>query len=451
VNESSPESFRALRTPRFRIPHLEHLSPLSSGIALFGFCLFTPVLAVWAQQQPQQLSPSEALRWAMDPFDQARSQNGDLTDADKLALSLGETRAAQDCLSLTSASPSAPLDPAEILALGKLCLFGQQFEPARATLVRYLALPSPPERETALILLTRAFLGLKSPGSAAVQVLSLVRDYPYDANIHSTADQVISACEYTTEGLETYVTQLCAKQTETTLPLLLNGKGLQGKDETISPARLFADALRCTVNARDLGNSAAAPSLSALEKVAQQSSWQGTADQRLVQQALTRAQMTGQAPPLPVLHARQIRANQPPAPRTLILRRGATVLAFFTLWSPNAIQVIHGLVDAAPSTSIYAVTTWSANTGGKDASTPEILNALRTMSQGLPRKVPLLIVPDAELNAFHLDQFPAAVAIGDGVVLANVVLADAGSIRMALHGIHPAQSTQKADLSRQPR
>jgi hypothetical protein len=448
VIESSPEPCWAFRSSRSTIEHLKPLPPVCFGIVFLGFCLLVVVPPARSQTESQPLSPSEALRWAMDPFNQARSQNGDLTDADKLALSLGESRAAHDCLSLTATPPTSPLDPTETLAFGKLCLFGQQFEPARATLVRYLDLPSPPERETALILMARAFLGLKSPASAAIQVLSLFRDYPYDAEIHSTADQAISGCEYTNKMSDSYATQLCAKQKEITLPLLQSGKGLQGKDQTIPPARLFADALRCSQHGLDMDNRSADPSLAELEKVTQQPSWQGTADLLQMQEAMARAEMTGQPVPLPILHARQIRANQPILPRTLALRHGEVVLAFFTLWSPSAISVIQDLADAAPSANIYAVTSWRANTGDDDRPSPAVVSALRILSQNLPRKVPLLVVPDGELNAFHLDQYPAGVAIDEGIVISDVVLADAGSLRMALYGIHPAPAVQKQAPSR---
>jgi hypothetical protein len=252
VNETSRERWRATRALRPRALNLNQSKPTALCIANFVFCLFWAILPAQAQQESQQLSPSEALRWAMDPFNQARSQNGDLTDADKLALSLGESRAAQDCLALTASPQSTLSDPAELLALGKLCLFGQQFEPARATLVNYLALPTPPEREIALILLSRAFLGLRSPGSVAIQVLTLIRDYPYDAEVQLAADQAISACEeenYAVPG--TYVTEICKKQLAVALPLLSQGKPLPGKDETILPARLYADAIRCARLAQD--------------------------------------------------------------------------------------------------------------------------------------------------------------------------------------------------------
>ena len=379
----------------------------------------------------------------MDPFDQARSQNGDLTEADKLALSLGEARASQSCLALTTTPASAPLDPPELLALGKLCLFGQQFEPARATLVRYLALPSPPDREIALVLLARAFLGLRSPGSAATQVLSLFRDYPYDAQIHATADQAIGANEVAPPLVAAYALPLCKKQVAQTLPLLVQGKPLESKDESISAARLFADALRCSMLARQAGTQIPDDSLDDLEKIEQQTIWQGSADLPLMEAAMARAKMVGQAVPTRIFHARQIAWNRPVISRAVALRRGTIVLAFFTMWSPGAPEAIQNLAEAAPSATIYAVTSWRANTAGDGEPSPQLLSSLRAMSQALPRRVPLLVVPDAQLGAFHIDQFPAAAAISDGIVLSNLVLADGGSLRMALAGLHPAQPARK--------
>jgi hypothetical protein len=449
VNESSPRRRCAAEFLLLRTSSLRHFIFSASRCTLLTFCLFALSLSARAQQERQELSPSEALRWAMDPFDQARAQNGDLTDADKLALSLGETRAAHGCLSLTAASAAAHLDSTETLALGKLCLFGQQFEPARATLIRYLAMPSPPERETALVLLTRAFLGLKSPGSAAIQALSLIRDYPYDAVIHSTTDQAISANEIPGPMLRSYAMPLCKKQTEATLPLLIQGKPLEGKDEYIPAARLFADALRCSMIARHADDQIPNDSFDDLEKIEQQPNWLGTADLAPMQEAMARARMTGQAVPLHILHARQLSSTRPSVPRALALGHGTVVLAFFTLWSPSASEVIENLADAAPSAGIYAITSWRANTGGDDKPSPQILSSLRALSQSLPRKVPLLLVPDAELNAFHLDQYPAGVAIDEGTVLSNEVLTDAGSIQMTLYGIHPAPPAQKTSAGRQ--
>ena len=372
----------------------------------------------------------------MDPFNQARSQNNDLTEADTLALGLGMARASRDCLALTAAPQDLVKDPGQKLALGRLCLFGQQYEPARVALVDYLVLPAPPEREAALVLLTHAFLGLKEQGSAYAQVLSLLSDYPYDAQIHLAADLVIDATEGWGSGpdndLGGTAKDLCEKQRAATLPLLVQGKALPVKDGEVAASTLFADALRCVALAQTLGDATAGSTMELLAAVVQQPNLQHTAQLALMQGALARQQMVGRPSPLAALHTQQLNATGSLLPRTLSLRRGAVILAAFTLWSPSAADRIRALALSAPQHSLYAITSWSANTGGTDTESPKMLAALRTWQKSLPARIPLLLVPDADLRAFHADQYPAGIAIREGSILSNAVLADDGPVRMTL-------------------
>jgi phage tail sheath gpL-like len=62
--------------------------------------------------------------------------------------------------------------------------------------------------------------------------------------------------------------------------------------------------------------------------------------------------------------------------------------------------------------------------------------ALRIWQQSLPAHVSLLIVPDAELRAFHADQFPAGIAIQNGKVTFNAALTDEGAVRMMLGSVN---------------
>jgi hypothetical protein len=409
------------------------------------FCLALPLfLPSSAQQVGSQLSPSEALQAAMDPYNQARGQNNDLTDADKLALGLGMTRAARDCLGLSSDPKDLTRDAAQKLALGRLCLFGQQFEPARTALVEYLELPDPPEQETALVLMARAFLGLKEQDSAHAQVVSLLHDYPYDAQIHLTADAVIDASEGWDSDPEKQLNwaaaDLCQKQRSATLPLLVEGKGLAGKDGDVPASTLYADALRCVALGRSLGDKTVDDTMSQLAAVAQQPNWQHTADLALMQEALARAKMLGQAVPTAAVHARQVNPTGALVPRTLPLRHGTIVLAAFTLWSPSAADRIRALALAAPPHSVYAVTSYSANTGGADIPTQRTVDALQALQKTLPVHIPLLIVPDAELRTFHIDQFPAAIAIREGTVVSNAVLSNDGAVRMTLLALRAGNS-----------
>jgi len=401
---------------------------------LLAFCGFGLQCGARTQAAPT-LSPSEALRAAMDPFNQARAQNNDLTDADRLALSMGMARAARDCVALSADSQGLFDVPEQRLALGRLCLFGQQFEPARVALVGYLALPKPQEREAALILLERAFLGLDEVGSAYAQVLSLVQDYPYDGQIHQAADLTISANEGGAPDpgneMNKEAMDLCETQRNATLPLLMQGKGLGD----VPASALYADALRCVAVARSVGDHGADETLSKLATIAEEPVWEHTAELALMQQALGRAQMLGKPTPVAALHGHQVNGVGGVTARVLPLGNGTVILAAFTLWSPSAAERIRALVALAPARSVYAVTSWAANTGGQDASSPSVAAALVAWKKTLPAQVPVLIVPNAELQAFHVDQFPAGVAVREGRVDSNSVLGDGGAVRMMVVGM----------------
>jgi hypothetical protein len=157
---------------------------MRSIVIFLSFVLPLMVNQALVQGTSGSLSPSEAYKAALSPLNAARAQQDNLTDADKFALGVGMARASHDCLALSAHTSALETDAKELLALGELCLFGQQNEQARATLTKYLVPPHPQEKKLALILLARAHLGLKEPGSAAAEVNWLLRDYPYDAQIH---------------------------------------------------------------------------------------------------------------------------------------------------------------------------------------------------------------------------------------------------------------------------
>jgi hypothetical protein len=60
---------------------------------------------------------------------------------------------------------------------------------------------------------------------------------------------------------------------------------------------------------------------------------------------------------------------------------------------------------------------------------------LRSWRQSLPSHVSMLIVPDAELSAFHIDSFPAGIAMRDGVVRSNGILSSQGAEHMLLRAL----------------
>ena len=385
-----------------------------------------------AQESSTPLSPSEAYKAAMAPFNAAKAQPGDLTDADKLALGIGMADASRNCRVLSTDNYAYATDPKELLALSELCIFGQQYELARATLVRYLAAPEPPEKKLALVLVVRALLGLNEPNSAEAEVRSLLRDYPYDAQIHFAIDQVIDGLEGENPGFNQLALQLCATQNAVTLPLLTSGKGFEGKDINASPSVLFADAMRCAALAAEFEEPTTQDILSKLTAIVQQPSWAQTADLPPMQAALARQTAVGRRVPLGGLHGHSI-SNSTLLPRSISLVSGTILLVPFTLWAPSAQDVVLDLARFAPQQPIYTITSWRANTGREDVPSHEILVALNSWRQNLPRHVYMLIVPDAELRAFHADSFPSGIVISGGVVRWNGVLSSRGAERMLLH------------------
>jgi hypothetical protein len=162
-----------------------------------------------------------------------------------------------------------------------------------------------------------------------------------------------------------------------------------------------------------------------------------------MQAGLEREKMLGDQVPLRSLHGLTL-TNSNLLPHMLSLSHGTVVLLPFTVWSPSAADEASHLVKLAPQQTIYAITSWSANTGGGDAPSNQILATLRLWQQSLPLHVRMLVVPNAELSAFHVDSFPAGILIRDGKVLANNVLSSAGAERMLFRPLadHASKHTE---------
>jgi hypothetical protein len=387
-----------------------------------------------AQEDTKILSPSEAYKTALSPLNAARAQQNDLTEADKFALGVGIGMASRDCLALSADVSALATNAKELLSLGELCLFGQQFEPARASLTKYLVLPDVLNKRQALILLVRAHLGLNEPASAAAEIKSLLSDYPYDAQIHLAISQVVDAAEGVDATFDKLALHLCETQSAITLPLLVGGKAIEGKDVSASSSLLFSDAIRCAVLSEKSGKGATPPILQVLIEVAQQRSWMGTADLAPMQAALARQMMVGSKTPLNSLHGHAINKNTL-VPGTVRLANGTVILLPFTLWSPGAPSIVRDLAKYSAPHRIYAITSWRANTGREDIPSDQIRDALREWQRTLPPNVSVLVVPEAELNLFHADSFPAGIVIRNGIVRSNAVLSTQGSERLLLGAI----------------
>jgi hypothetical protein len=411
---------------------------------MVGMRFALPLLAVLiafsaAAQQPAPtpLAPSEAMKAARAPFDAARAQPGDLTAADELALGVGMQKAAKACAAMDPKSYRA--QPPELLSLARLCMFGQGFEPARQSLVLYLEIPQPPERETAMVLLVQALLGLKEPGEAVPQEFSLLRDYPLDPQIDLSLDAVVDKAEGASGPLTASTLQLCGTQNAATLPLLETGKGLPGKDGALPPEKLFADSLRCATLDRMTGDIAYRGTMKQLTAIAAQPSWQGTAQLAPIQEMLAQAEMVSAPLALKILYGSVLSGKQHLGSGRIALDREPVVLMPFVLWSPSATSMIHTLaLSVPPGRPLYAITSWAANTGGPDLPSPEMLKQLGTWQSAMPPGVPLLIVPDKVLQQFHVQSYPGGIVIGGGDTLLNTPLDSEGAVRLLLLALQSA-------------
>jgi hypothetical protein len=404
------------------------------------------------------MTPADAWVYAMEPFNNARSAPDDLTDADKWALSIAMARANQQCEVLKIGK----LTGEDLLALGKLCILGEDYDPARASLIAYLAQPQAKSPEIGRLLLTRAFIGLHWVTSAESQLESLLSLYPYDASIHLGIDMVVDAAAASDAADDLDVIPRVSEQQ---LPHILDALAHDGivppsNGDSVDAAVLVRDALRIADALRrsykpdeadkilaQVKTDIAAPSI-------RNSPWYPA-----IEAALTRYALFMQPSPLRALHGNELPPFAGPATRSVLLydpdpdahrivRRinatttsvrmleDRTLVFVFSLAGPASGPTIHQILDLLakdhllPGLKTVAVTSFGANTGVDEAS-PMALDAIRAFHATLPPSLPVFIVPDSELKAFAIDAWPAVLLVdGKGRILwLNTLSGSAGSIR----------------------
>jgi hypothetical protein len=355
-------------------------------------------------------------------------------------------------------------DGEDLLAMGKLCIFGQEYEPARAFLVSYIALPHPQSPEVGHLLLARAFIGLGAVPSAESEIQTLLSLFPYDASIHLGIDMVIDAASASdaTEDLD-LIPRLEAQQLPHIFDAFAHGGSLSGNGDSVDAALLTRDALRCAdALRRNFKPEDAAKILDQLKAALAAPSIVASASYPSIQAAMARYDLFRQSSPVREFHGAELTATGSSIPRavpvydtnpaahrivrhidakttTIRILDDRTLVLLFSLGSPACSETIHGILDllardhVTPGLKVVAVTSFAANTG-IDSSTPELLAALRAFRSGLPQKLPVLIVPDAQLKPFFVDMWPAAILFdGKGRVRwINSISGSSGSIRQTV-------------------
>ncbi len=467
----------------------------SVAVAILFFILADSTLSarrLWQQTSPkiasasrpvgstEQLSPSEAYRYAMQPFLNARSAPNDLTDADVWALGQAIIRAQQQCEALTKPSTDSsksdatasqksgvafggskqdniPVIPSKeyennLLALGRLCTFGQDLEPAKNALIEYLGLPGIEDAKSAYLLLTRVFVGLSNFPAAESTMESLVSLFPYDGDIHLAIDQTIDAAEPSDD--KGVIERLNSLQLPYTLKALATGGVLKGKENKINAATLVADALRCADAMRNEGKTKDAAALvKKIKTLTSAPAIAQTASKPEIDSAFMRYALVGQ--PAQHLYGTELRGELitktgRTIPTTKLLTGKMTVLVAFSLAAPASEDVITKVVTRLRQVHIekpiqvIAITSYAA-TNGEDKKSEVVLKALEGFAGALPTGVPLLLVPDATIKAFAIDAYPAGIVINsDGKILfLNLISGTNGSIYRLLRVVQPEISSQR--------
>jgi hypothetical protein len=393
------------------------------------------------------MSPGEAYLYAMQPFNNARSAPDDLTEADQWALSISITRAKDQCELLKKQKK----DGEDLLAFGKLCILGQDFDPARASLINYLAIPTAKSPEVGRLLLARAFVGLQWIPSAESQVESLVSLFPYDASTHLAFDMVIDAAEASDDTDDLAV---ASRLNDLQLPHILDALAHGGQvppsnGDSIDAALVVRDALRIAdALRRAYKPEDAAKIVDQVQAAAAIPTVMNSAAFPVIQDSLVRYGLFQQPSPVRTMHGTELPATAAmPAPRTIplydpdpavhtIIRRidagktsvrmtdDRTLVLVFSLAGPASDTTIHAIVNRlaldhiTPGLKVVAVTSIAANVGQDEAPPPEVLASIRGFRAGLPGALPVLLVPDSDLKPFAIDSWPAALLVdGKGRIL----------------------------------
>jgi hypothetical protein len=408
------------------------------------------------------MSPTDAYLYAMEPFNSARGAPDDLTDADKWALGIGIARAKDQC----ELHSKEKFEGEDLLAEGKLCIFGQDYEPARHRLINYIALPQPKASEIGRLLLARAFIGLGSISSAESQMESLLSLFAYDASIHLGIDMVIDAAA-ASDGADdlAVIPRLNEQQLPLILEALAHGGSLTGNGDSIDAAMLVRDGLRCAdALRRNFKPDDAAKIVVQIKTLVAAPPIVSSASYAAIQNAITRYDMFEQPSPVREFHGMELtvaRGNiarviplydTNPAAHRIVRGSGShtiirmlddrTLVLVFSLAGPASSDAIHKILDqlahdhVTPGMKVVAVTSFAANIG-VDTPTPQLFEALKAFRALLSPKLPTLVVPGPLLKPFAIDKWPAAILFdGKGRIRwLNTISGSDGSIRQMVREV----------------
>ncbi len=395
--------------------------------------LFTAFLAFQSSkdlQQSRPLSPSEELAASMLPFEQVRQQPDDLTDADRHALAVGREHAKQSCKALSAVDDQDPLK-SDLLELGHLCLFGQQFELARKNLLKYMSLASVTKVDPARLMLSRAFLGAGDPINAAIQANQLLQAEPVSDDTYTLGMDIMNSVSLRQSDFTGNIKSLGTSLIENGLKLVNDAPD---KRHNLSVSAIYGNTLRC-IQVLKAGGVTVDPQVEqraiALPKSSDVTS--GLELDRMAS-ALRDFQALGSSTPIKHLNGVEITKTGAKIPREFDLTQGSWLLLTSAVWTPSTSRIVSEMLSAAPKLHLMVLTSDFVNVG-LGSSTVEQESELTAFAAKMPSQVKVVKLSTEQMKLLGADNMPYGTTISDGTVKMKTAIDGETAERLTLLSI----------------
>jgi hypothetical protein len=393
---------------------------------------------------PAREAPGTIYKDAMHPLEVVRASLGNWSEAELAALSVGIERAREAC----DAAKPDDYQGEELYDLAHLCAFAQDWSPANAAALRYVAGREEPHRTEALAISVSALAHINALDLALATTRGLLR-FPYDAEVAYTVRYMKDTLEHagSPEALA------LAGEEHAAIVQALSRPGplkVASGDATISTGALYASAMELAFLNRFAGNSdAAAAAATDADAALQKLTAIPAEDQQEIDQVRTQYHLLGMH--LPNVHPTRTLQSASAKPRIDPNFGAATVLVLFSDWCIECRELVKTMTKFAAANSnapihVYALLySEDSPAGPQDAG-----KALHAENEKYLAGTPTLEVPAETAQTFGVVDYPLGVVLDrSGTIrFIGVLPSDAfnenGYISKVLERMF-AKSTSKAD------
>ena len=314
-----------------------------------------PATPVTSPEAADAELPSAIYKEAMHPLDVARQSLDNWSDSELSALSIGMHMAREACDKMSPDDYSKD----DLYDLAHLCAFGQDWNPATAAALRYLARRAPEHRAQAYAIRIGAYVHLNAIDLAVVTTRQMLRDQPYDAEVAYTL-------RYMKDYLETAGKPDALKLAEDEHGRIIDalGKGTPLRaaygDAVVNTGLLYEMAMEAAFFERYAGNDAqAAVYLGDVERALPPNALLTGEDRQEIDGARLQYHLLGtKLEQIPVIQSYKTATKKAPVNTSLGEDFGAgTALVLFPDWCVQCRKMMPTLTqfaDANADTPIYA-------------------------------------------------------------------------------------------------